>query len=176
MTLRYCPKCGKPIRLANRRTYVCRHCGFTYYRNAVPANAGILTRSDGAILLTRRARAPRKGSWNLPGGFLDLEESMEQSLYREMQEELGVRPTNVRYLASFTDRYLFKGDNYHMIVFVYTGQVAIKGLRAADDVSEIRFFKPRAIPWKELSFANDRDALRLFLRSRTGKPPAAMAH
>ena len=45
---------------------------------------------DGLVMLTRRAREPQAGWWDLPGGFLEPGEHPEAALIREVREELGV--------------------------------------------------------------------------------------
>ena len=55
------------------------------------------------LLLIRRAYAPYKGKWALPGGFVDIEESLEQAASRELQEETGVSSVYLEQLYTFGD-------------------------------------------------------------------------
>jgi 8-oxo-dGTP diphosphatase len=60
-------------------------------RVVVEVAVGVLTRSDGAFLLTSRPEGkPYAGYWEFPGGKLEAGESVEQALRRELQEELGI--------------------------------------------------------------------------------------
>jgi 8-oxo-dGTP diphosphatase len=60
-------------------------------RVVVEVAVGVLTRPDGAFLLTSRPEGkPYAGYWEFPGGKLEAGESVEQALRRELQEELGI--------------------------------------------------------------------------------------
>ena len=68
--------------------------GQQYPEQPVPAVAGVVIRreDDGrhALLLVRRANPPSQGEWSLPGGVLELGETLEVGVVREVQEETGV--------------------------------------------------------------------------------------
>lgn len=98
---RFCPKCGvERLVSEDGKSVTCGACGFRYFHNMAAAVMGILTTPSG-ILLTRRAEDPGKGMLDLPGGFVDYGESLEQALVREIQEELGIRVTIPEYIGSF---------------------------------------------------------------------------
>lgn len=60
-------------------------------RNVVEVAVGVLIRPDGAFLLTSRPHGKAyAGYWEFPGGKLEVGESVEQALKRELQEELGI--------------------------------------------------------------------------------------
>jgi 8-oxo-dGTP diphosphatase len=60
-------------------------------RKVIEVAVGVLLRADGAFLLTSRpAGKPYPGYWEFPGGKLEVGESVEQALRRELQEELGI--------------------------------------------------------------------------------------
>ena len=52
--------------------------------------AAVIWNGDGRVLLIRRAKAPRKGEWSLPGGKVEFGETLVEAVAREIQEELGV--------------------------------------------------------------------------------------
>ena len=60
------------------------------YDNPAPTATAIVTRADGAILLTRRAIEPAFGMLDLPGGFIEAAEDPEQAVKRELREETGL--------------------------------------------------------------------------------------
>ena len=92
----YCPKCGKKTLQGNPRRIECSACGFVFYFNAASAVAAIIQK-DNTILLTTRAREPEKGKLDLPGGFVDHNETAQEALQREIREELNIEIThNVR--------------------------------------------------------------------------------
>ncbi len=68
----------------------CESCDFEFYLNVAAAVAALITDEEGRLLVVVRAEEPRKGMWDLPGGFADPGESAEEALGRELAEELGL--------------------------------------------------------------------------------------
>ncbi len=64
--------------------------GWCLYDNPAPTATAIVTRADGAMLLTRRAIEPAFGMLDLPGGFIEAGEDPEQAVKRELLEETGL--------------------------------------------------------------------------------------
>jgi 8-oxo-dGTP diphosphatase len=58
---------------------------------------------DLKVLLIRRAEEPYKSSWALPGGFVEINESLEQAAARELEEEVGVQDVYLEQLYTFGD-------------------------------------------------------------------------
>ncbi len=53
------------------------------------------------VLLVRRAKAPLAGEWSLPGGAVELGETLEEAIVREVTEETGLRVTPLREVKAF---------------------------------------------------------------------------
>ena len=85
---RFCPRCSAGL-TRERDHRRCSGCGERYWANAIPGVQGILER-DGRVLLARRALEPRRGHWDLPGGFLEETEDPVDGLRREFREETGL--------------------------------------------------------------------------------------
>jgi ADP-ribose pyrophosphatase YjhB (NUDIX family) len=133
-----------------------------FYDNPVPAVVAVVTGPRG-LLLTRRANPPYAGTWDIPGGFLETGELPERGLRRELREELGVRVVIGRFLGFFRERYGPGG----FPVLALTWQARIVGTPGArSDVAEIGWFRPEAIPWREIAFPSVRQALRVYLDRR----------
>ena len=118
----------------------CTACGERYWANSIPGVQGILER-DGRVLLARRAREPRRGSWDLPGGFLDEEETPEDGLRREFREETGLEVELVSFAGIAIEPYDAK--------WVFSVTWVVRGAgepRPADDVDELRWFAPGELP------------------------------
>lgn len=56
----------------------------------IPAVGGVVVHPDGRVLLIRRAHAPSKGEWTLPGGKVETGEAFEAAIVREIAEETGL--------------------------------------------------------------------------------------
>ena len=163
---RFCLSCGgrlRAVRMDGRRRRRCARCGWTFYGNPIPAAVAVITRR-GRLLLGRRARSPYAGTWDLPGGFLEAGEHPADCLARELREELGIGARRARLIGFATDRYGPKG--FPILTVVYRLTPARGRIRAADDVSEVRWFRYRAIPYREIAFPAMRRLLRAYLSGR----------
>jgi|SRR5450755_2435592 8-oxo-dGTP diphosphatase len=101
-------------------------------------------------LLVRRGQEPMKGRWTLPGGVLELGESLAEGLTREVMEETGLLVEPVE-LIELLDRVHRDGDRvrYHYVIADYLCRVVGGTLKAASDADAVR--------WVEWAGANDLD-------------------
>jgi NAD+ diphosphatase len=96
---RYCGRCGTPTEAkAEERSRVCPACRFSAYPRLAPAVMA-LVRREGEILLGRSPHFP-PGMYSALAGFVEPGETLEQCLEREVEEEVGVRVSRIRYFAS----------------------------------------------------------------------------
>ena len=140
---RFCPRCGGELAAAEDHLG-CAGCGGQYWANAIPAVQGILER-DGRVLLGRRALEPRRGFWDLPGGFLHETESPADGLRREFLEETGLEIEPVSLLRIDIEPYA--GRHVFSVTWLVRGDGEPV---AADDVDELRWFAPDELP--EMAF------------------------
>lgn len=160
---KFCPQCQGDVEQVKDNELVCKKCGFHIYLNPVPCNALILENSKGEILLIIRKYDPGKGSLDVPGGFVDPKESLEESMIRETKEELGFEPQNLEYVGSYSDRYLFQGINYHTICAVFSIKTEYTDFKALDDIGEIKFYGKDELPYGQFAFPYINQALRDYL-------------
>ncbi|NLK26622.1 MAG: NUDIX domain-containing protein [Euryarchaeota archaeon] len=128
------------------------------YRNPSFSADGIVIRDD-QVLLVRRGKEPFAGRYALPGGFMELGESAEECVVREVEEETGLRAEVLDLIGAYTrpDR----DPRGHICTLAYRLTVRGGSVRAGDDASEAAFFPLSALP--ELAFDHRRileDALR----------------
>lgn len=143
----FCPYCAAAMvdRMqhgALRR--VCAGCGFVHYRDPKVAVVALATDGD-RVLLIRRAVAPMKGMWALPGGFMDAGELPEGALRRELLEEVGLEAQVGALLGIFP---LYSGDEVGGIVLAYAA-APLPGAdapAAGDDVLDARWFEAGHLP------------------------------
>ncbi|QDU84978.1 Putative mutator protein MutT4 [Planctomycetes bacterium Pla163] len=91
--VRYCPACAAPLESApvfGRERLRCPACAFVLFANPVGAAGAVVVDPDRRILLVRRAIAPHAGSWALPAGYQEIDESPSGAAEREVREETGV--------------------------------------------------------------------------------------
>lgn len=133
----YCACCGSDqLDTSDERFMRCHHCGFILYRNAASTSSAIIEVGD-EILMVKRARDPAKDLFDFPGGFVDFRETAEQTLYREVEEELGLQlDTPLEYVCNFPNTYLYEGIEYHTLDLFYRLRLPEKPeLQPADDVA-----------------------------------------
>ena len=99
---------------------------------------GAIIVQDGKILIVRRSSEPGKGKWSVPGGLVELGETVEQAVVREVREECGL-DVEVDRLIDVVDSMTFDRNGrlkYHFIILDFF--VKIKGgeLRPGDDAKE----------------------------------------
>lgn len=165
MEYKFCPKCGSETDKKLPNLLICSSCGYNYYLNPAPTNAIILENENGEILLVKRKFEPKKGFLDLPGGFIEIGESMEESTIREIKEELGIDIKDVKYFKSYPDEYLFQGINVKTLGLTLTGKIeGNPELKPADDVEEAKFYKKEEVPIEKAAFNSIKQALLDYLK------------
>jgi ADP-ribose pyrophosphatase YjhB (NUDIX family) len=154
--VRFCPRCASPATITFPRSITCSSCGYGAFYNPKPVACAIPTTPDNHIILLKRGFQPNRGRWSMPGGFVDLGESVEQAAIRETKEEIGldIEITNlVGVYSRSTDR---------IVVVVYAAHSEGTPTRT-EEALEVQAFRPTTIPWDQLAFWSDGRALRDYL-------------
>jgi NAD+ diphosphatase len=98
-THRYCGVCGTATeRIAGERGIKCPSCGLSAYPRISPAMMVLITRGE-EILLARNVTFP-PNRYSALAGFLEVGESIEEAVHREVFEEVGLKVHNLKYVAS----------------------------------------------------------------------------
>jgi len=96
---RFCGQCGNPTQpRSGERVLVCNNCQRSYYPRINPCIIVLVTHGD-RILLARNTRYRGKFLSCL-AGFIEIGESAEQTVHREVREEVGIEIQNIRYVKS----------------------------------------------------------------------------
>lgn len=140
---KYCPKCGSKHFVENNfKSKRCEDCGFIYYFNSCSSTIVIIINDDKELLVATRAHEPVKGTLDLPGGFVDMEETGEEAVAREVKEETGLDVDTVSYLFSIPNKYVYSGFEVQTLDLVYRCFVKnTENLKAEDDVAKLEFIK-----------------------------------
>lgn len=138
---KYCPKCGYPdFKDNNDKSKSCNSCGFIYYFNSSAAVVAVIENIKGEILVARRAKDPAKGTLDLPGGFIDMYETAEEAVCREIKEETRLIVKSIQYLFSIPNIYPYSNFEVHTVDMFFKCNVDdFSELKAQDDVSELLF-------------------------------------
>lgn len=144
---KFCPKCGSDKFSENNfKSNKCGACGFTYYFNSSAASVAVIINQQREVLVATRAHEPAKGTYDLPGGFVDMEESAEQAVVREVKEETNLDVISVRYLFSLPNKYVYSGFQVETLDLFFLCEFDQSGVFTAnDDVAKLKF-----IPVEEL--------------------------
>ncbi len=73
---------------------------------------GVFIIRDGKFLLGKRKGSHGEGTWSLPGGYLEFNESWEDCAVREVMEEVGVKIKNIRFATATNDIFELEGKHY----------------------------------------------------------------
>src|ERR1700688_178775 len=132
---------------------------------------------NGRALLIRRARAPLKGEWSIPGGLLEVGETLEQGVARELAEETGLE-VRVLELIEVFERIFPAPPNadgtpgdasrpqYHYVILDYLCELRGGTLCAGSDASEFTWTREEELVKFDLTVAATRVLRKAFARSR----------
>lgn len=161
---RHCPRCATAV-TADAGRFECPRCGFATYAHSKPTASGVVVDDGGRVLLSKRAKDPFAGKWDLPGGFLEEGEHPLDGVKRELREEAGIEIGYERLLGIWMDRYEYRRRVVETLNIYYTARLAEGAPEPADDVAEFRWFAANEVPLDELAFAHIPEVLSAW-RSR----------
>jgi mutator protein MutT len=150
---KHCPVCAVEIELEDGAVE-CATCGFVAFAHSAPTASAVVDDGEGRVLLSRRARDPFAGKWDLPGGFLEEGEPPLECVRRELREEAGIGLRDERLLGIWMDRYEYKRRAVATLNIYYAARVGDGVLEPADDVAELRWFAEDEVPVDELAFGH----------------------
>lgn len=164
----FCPVCGSPHFVEhNFKSKLCETCGFVYYANPSSATAAFILRHDGQeLLVARRGKEPAKGTLDLPGGFIDMGETAEEGMRREIMEETGLIVGHLDYLFSIPNRYVYSDMTIHTLDMFFLTEVGDDvHPQAADDAAELFWLPLSEIDAKDFGLQSISQAVNRFLNS-----------
>ncbi|MCF0198009.1 MAG: NUDIX domain-containing protein [Bacteroidaceae bacterium] len=161
----FCPVCGaREFEVSGDRSKRCWRCGFEYFLNPSASAAALIQNDRGELLVAVRSREPERGKWDLPGGFCDLAETLEQGVCREVLEETGLTVDATEYLCSFPNTYLYSGFVVHTVDSFFRCRVSdFSPMRAMDDCGELMWVPLQDVCLDRFAFVSIRQGVQLFL-------------
>ena len=113
------------------------------YPSRPVVGVGAVVLDEDRVLLVRRGQEPQKGLWSIPGGGLELGETLEEGARREAREETGLDVRILRFLGTFER--ILRDDagevEFHYILADYLCEPAGGDLRAGDDADRAEWFR-----------------------------------
>lgn len=120
---------------------------YKYPRPAVTTDAILVAKQQDqiAILLIQRGIDPYKGHWALPGGFIEMDEELEDACARELEEETGITGVQLQQLAAFGG--VNRDPRGRTISVVFWAKVSSKlKAKAGDDAQHAKWFSLNNLP------------------------------
>jgi 8-oxo-dGTP diphosphatase len=123
------------------------------YPDRPVVGVGAVVFVEGRVVLVKRGHPPMMGRWTLPGGNVELAETLEAAVVREMREETGL-DVSVGPIVEVFERIERDAEGrvrYHHVIVDYLCRARGGTLAAADDAAEIALADPRALDVWELT-------------------------
>lgn len=140
---------------------------YQYPRPALTVDALLFVRNgeNMRLLMIRRANEPFKNKWALPGGFMDMNETLEEACRRELQEETGIV---VDHLEQFRVYDAIDRDPRHRTISVvfYAKMEREIPPAAGDDAAQAAWFDVNELPELAFDHAKIVEDFLLFLNSK----------
>ena len=133
----------------NKGTYT-----YQYPHPAVTADC-VIFGFDGVsikMLLIQRGIEPFKGKWAFPGGFMNMNETVEECARRELEEETGLKNAAVEQFYTFSD--VYRDPRERVITVAHYALVRLSEVKGGDDAASARWFSMNEVP--SLAFDHDR--------------------
>lgn len=161
----FCPKCGaKVLRPHGPQGHRCSACEFEFFLNVAAAAAGLIVNDQRELLVTVRAKDPAKDTLDLPGGFIDPNETAEEGIRREIKEELNLDVTECKYFCSLPNQYPYMGVVYRTMDLAFVCRVNdFSPLKAMDDIQSCVFIPIDQLDLSRFGFASVRRMVERFV-------------
>lgn len=128
--IRYCVTCAAELVQQDPTVYNCPN-GHIFYNNPAAATSILLINDQQEVLFAKRAHEPKRGEFDLPGGFVEFGEDAYDTIRREIKEEAGVELEHLELLDAVPNMYM---DGKATCDLVFISRKWLGDLLPADDV------------------------------------------
>lgn len=162
--MNYCNQCGSTVVLEipdgdNLPRHVCHQCNIVHYQNPKVVTGTLPVWQD-KVLLCKRAIEPRLGTWTLPAGFMENNETLEQAANRESVEEANA---NIKIDGLYT---VFSLPHISQIYVMYRAELLDLNFSAGIESLEVKLFSEDEIPWDNIAFKTIVQTLKYYFKDR----------
>ena len=119
---------------------------YDYPRPAVTADCVVITKeNDPKVLLIQRGNEPFKGQWAFPGGFMNMDETTEQCAVRELEEETGLKVTEIKQIGAYSK--VDRDPRGRTITVAYLAIIdKVENVKGLDDAAKAQWFPISNLP------------------------------
>lgn len=160
-TMKYCDNCANKLEVRREKIeWYCSHCKRHLYANPIPTIDAILFDENGKILVGRRNIEPNKGKLNLPGGFVDPNETFEEAIMRELREELGLNSSDyskLTYASSRVDHHVQEAKDRQLLSVIMIADLHHRDFDANDEVDEYLWKLPSELTPEQVTNRSEYD-------------------
>ena len=162
--MKFCSNCVSPVQHGDLPgehipRYHCPVCSTIHYQNPTII-VGCLPIWEDKVMLCKRGIEPQYGLWNIPGGFMENDETVEHGAVRELVEETN---GNAKVLGLHTVFNVLPVNQVHLHFLV---ELVDLNYSLTEESIEIELFTEGDIPWREIAFASSRFALKMYFEDR----------
>ena len=159
----FCPKCGSGSFIPSSDiSKKCEDCGFEYYKPVSVATVALIFDETGKLLVTRRQKDPCKGKLGLPGGFVDIGETIEEGVVREVKEETNLGVSVERYMFCVPNTYMYSGFDVKTLDFVLSCKMKnVAGMMAdKTEIADLSFISIDELNIEDFGFLSMKEIIR----------------
>lgn len=138
------------------------------YPDTPLVGVGAIIIDEDRVVLVKRGHAPLQGKWSIPGGVLEVGETLRKAVVREVREETGLTIEPGELLGVF-ERVLPDDQGrmrYHYVLIDFLCRMVTGELSAADDAEQARWFQRHELPGLELARETEEVILKGFAKAR----------
>lgn len=161
--MQYCSQCGSKnifSYIDGNNRFHCPQCQTIHYQNPKPT-ATLICIKNNKLLLGKRDRDPAKGQWGLIGGFMELNETLEEAALRELYEETQLKGEVINIIGTSSHYNTVFGDILLIGLLVKIDDWTT--LKAGDDISQASFFDINNLP--KLAFDSHQELINIFKKN-----------
>lgn len=162
MKFRFCPNCKTEI-VKKKDRYLCPECGMEIFRDSSPTASAVILKEN-RVLLSTRAIAPKRGHYDIVGGFLNPGEHPADGVLREVKEETGLNINPVHLIGIYVGDYEHQGRRTKTLNFYYIAEIESGKMKPQDDAATLEWFDIDKLPEDKLAFPHHKKVLKDFKR------------